>query len=230
MISVCLATYNGERFIRRQLDSILREIGAEDEVIISDDSSTDQTVEIIKGYDDARIRLFDHQQWHSPIFNFEHAIRQAKGDIIFLADQDDKWLVGRVARAMELHEKGCDLVLCNRVNMYEDFQYEQGRENPIKNTWTSIKKSPFVGCLMSIDRKVVDLALPFPKAIAMHDLWIGLLAQRNLRCGFVEEPLVEYNRHGESYIAKHRFSLCGKLKYRMQMYRLVRKREIERGL
>lgn len=229
MISVCIATYNGERFIRRQLDSVLSEIGPEDEVIISDDSSTDQTVEIIKGYDDARIRLFDHQQWHSPIFNFENAIRQAKGDILFLADQDDKWLAGRVAKAMELHKMGYNLVLCNRVNIYEDRQEVSGPENPIRSTWSTLKTSPFVGCLLSIDRKVVDLALPFPKTIAMHDLWIGLLAQRNLKCGFIEDPLVEYNRHGESYIAKHRFSLWGKLKYRWQMYWLVRKREKERG-
>lgn len=230
MISVCIATYNGERFIARQLDSVLSEIGAGDEVIVSDDSSTDKTVEIIKGYDDVRIKLFDHQQWHSPVFNFENAICHAKGDIIFLADQDDKWLSGRVVRAMELHKRGYDLVLCNRVNVYKDCRVVHGGGNPIKGTWSSIKKSPFVGCLLSIDRKVVDLALPFPKAIAMHDLWIGLLAQRNLQCGYIDEPLVEYNRHGESYIAKHRFSLYGKLKYRWQMYWLVREREIERGL
>ena len=84
--------------------------------------------------------------------------------------------------------------------------------------------------MTSFDRKVVDLALPFPDTIAMHDLWIGLLAQRNLRCGYLDEPLVEYNRHDESYIARHHFSLYAKLEYRWHMYRLVREREHERGL
>lgn len=230
MISVCIATYNGERFIRRQLDSVLREIGPEDEVVISDDSSTDHTLEIIRGYNDSRIRFFDHQQYHSPILNFENAINLAKGELIFLADQDDEWMPGRVSMALKLHHAGDNLVLCNRVNVYKDRREVNHMESPILNTWDSIKKSPFIGCMMSFDRKVIDLALPFPKKIAMHDLWIGLLAQRNLKCGYIDEPLVEYNRHEDSYIAKHKFSLYAKIKYRMQMYMLVRQREQERGL
>lgn len=230
MISVCIATYNGEKFIRRQLDSILSEIEPEDEVVISDDSSTDNTVEIIKSYRDTRIRIFDNQKFHSPIFNFENAIKQAKGNIIFLADQDDKWLEGRVKKAMELHKDGCNLVLCNRMNIYKDRREVHHTANPIKNTWSTLWQSPFVGCMTSFDRKVVELAMPFPKTIAMHDLWIGLLVQRNLKCGYIDEPLVEYNRHEESYIAKHHFSFVDKLKYRWNMYRLVRQREKERNL
>lgn len=230
MISICIATYNGERYIRRQLDTILSEIGTEDEVVISDDSSTDKTLELIKSYNDSRIRIFDHQQFHSPIFNFENAIKQAKGDIIFLADQDDKWLEGRVSKAMEMHRRGYNLVLCNRMNIYKDRTEVFHSDNPIKSTWRTLRKSPFVGCMTSFDRKVVELALPFPKDIAMHDLWIGLLAQRNLKCGYIDEPLVEYNRHEESYIAKHHFSLAAKLRYRWNMYWLVRQRERERNL
>ena len=230
MISVCIATYNGEKFIQRQLDSILQEIGPEDEIVISDDSSTDKTVVIIRNYKDPHIRILNHQQNHSPIFNFENAIRQAKGDIIFLADQDDKWLTGRVVKAMEMHETGYNLVLCNRKNIYSDRIEVHHPENPIKGTWNTMWKSPFVGCMMSFDRTVVDMVLPFQKSIAMHDLWIGLLAQRNLKCGYIDEPLVEYNRHDESYIAKHHFSTYAKLKYRWEMYRLVKQRERERNL
>lgn len=230
MISVCIATYNGERYIRCQLESILREIGHGDEVIISDDSSTDNTIEIIRSYQDSRIQIYGQQNWHSPIFNFENAIRHARGDIIFLADQDDKWLPGRVAKAKEMHAAGYNFVLCNRKNIYKDSNEVYHTDNPIKNTWNTLWKSPFIGCMMSFDRKVADLAQPFPKTIAMHDLWIGLLAQRNLRCGYIDEPLVEYNRHEESYIAKHHLSTCVKLRYRWQMYWLVRGRERERGL
>ena len=230
MVSVCIATYNGEQFIRCQLDSVLREISPEDEVVISDDSSTDKTVEIIRSYQDSRIRLFDHQEFHSPIFNFENAVKQAKGDIIFLADQDDKWLPGRVAKAMEMHANGYNLVLCNRINIYKDRTEVHHTVNPIKNTWSTLWKSPFVGCMTSFDRKVVDLVIPFPKTIAMHDLWIGLLAQRNLKCGYIDEPLVEYKRHEESYIAKHHFSTYAKLKYRWRMYWLVKQRERKRQL
>ena len=230
MISVCIGTFNGERYIKRQLDSVLSEIGMEDEVVISDDSSTDNTVELVRSYHDQRIKIFEHQDFHSPIYNFENAIKKANGDYIFLADQDDRWLDGRVSRAMEMHEAGCNLVLCNSINVYGESHSLRCSVNPIKDTWNTIIMSPFVGCMMSFDRKVLNLALPFPKAIAMHDMWIGLLAQRNLKCGYIEEPLVEYNRHDESYIAKHHFSIYAKLKYRWFMYWQVKQREKEREL
>lgn len=72
-ISVCMATHNGERFIRHQLESILCQLSADDELIISDDSSTDGTVGIINGFGDSRIRLFRDNTFYSPIFNFENA-------------------------------------------------------------------------------------------------------------------------------------------------------------
>lgn len=230
MISVCIATFNGERYIRRQLDSVLKETEPGDEVIISDDSSTDYTIDIVRSFQDPRIRIICGQQWHSPIFNFENAIRQARGEYIFLADQDDEWLPGRVSKAKDLHAAGYNLVMCNRRNVYKDRKVVCHTDNPVKGTWNTLWKSPFIGCMMSFDKNVADLALPFPKTIAMHDLWIGLLAQRNLRCGYIDEPLVEYNRHEESYIAKHHLSTYAKLRYRWQMYWLVRARERERGL
>ena len=91
MVSVCLASYNGEKFIKQQIDSILCQLGKHDEIIISDDSSTDRTVQIIKNYNDPRIKLIEDCKFQSPIFNLENALKQAKGDYIFLSDQDDFW-------------------------------------------------------------------------------------------------------------------------------------------
>ena len=227
MISVCIATYNGEKYLRQQVDSVLAQLGGEDELIISDDSSTDATIDIIKSYQDKRIKLFEKQTFHSPIFNFENAIKHASGEIIFLADQDDKWLSGRVERALEMHQQGYDLVLCNTRSIYTDY-VEEGRLNPFNRSyWMNLLKPAYVGCCMSFKRSILDIALPFPKAIAMHDLWIGLLAQRNFKCGFLEEPLIEYNRHDESFIAKHSFSLKKRIQYRWNMLRLVLQREKE---
>jgi glycosyltransferase involved in cell wall biosynthesis len=95
-ISVCMATHNGARFIRRQLETILTQLAPGDEVVISDDSSTDGTLEIIDSFDDPRIRLFTGNTFFGPIFNFENALRKAMGEIIVLADQDDIWLDGKV--------------------------------------------------------------------------------------------------------------------------------------
>ena len=102
MISVCMATYNGERFIVGQIRSILSQLNADDELIISDDGSTDDTTILIEGIGDKRITLLNGG-FHSPIKNFENAIKHAKGDVVYLSDQDDLWLPGRVEAALKLH-------------------------------------------------------------------------------------------------------------------------------
>ena len=111
MNSICIATYNGEKYIKEQLTSILSQINIDDEVIISDDGSTDQTTEIIKSLNDSRIKLIKGD-FHNFTFNFENAIKQAKGEYIFLADQDDVWLPNKYHEC--LHElKKYDLICHN---------------------------------------------------------------------------------------------------------------------
>ncbi len=83
MISVCMATYNGEKFLKKQIESILIQLDNNDELIISDDSSTDSSVDIIKSFNDDRIKLF-HSSFHDPIKYFENALNKATGDYIFL--------------------------------------------------------------------------------------------------------------------------------------------------
>ncbi len=96
-ISVCMATRNGEKYIKRQLESILIQLTPDDEVVISDDSSSDRTVNIIKGFSDHRIYLYENNTFFSPIFNIENALKKASGEIIVLSDQDDVWLDNKIA-------------------------------------------------------------------------------------------------------------------------------------
>ena len=98
--SVCIATFNGEKFIKEQLDSILCQLGVDDEIIISDDSSVDQTISIIESYKDKRIKIFVNQKFSSPIYNFENAIMKSRGDFIFLSDQDDIWQSDKVEKML----------------------------------------------------------------------------------------------------------------------------------
>ena len=95
-ISVCLATYNGEKFLKEQLDSILNQLESDDELIISDDGSKDKTLEIIRAYKDQRIRIFRNMNKHGVVFNFENAIQKSSGNIILLCDQDDVWFPNKV--------------------------------------------------------------------------------------------------------------------------------------
>ena len=78
MISVCMATHNGARFLPRQLETILEQLEDGDELVVSDDASTDATLDIVRACADPRIRLFGGNRFHSPVRNFEHALRQGR--------------------------------------------------------------------------------------------------------------------------------------------------------
>ena len=101
-ISVCIATYNGEKYIIKQLESILPQLREADEIVISDDSSSDRTIALIEQLNDPRIRILKDQKFRNPIYNFENAMLNAKGDFIFLSDQDDIWMPEKVAVQTEI--------------------------------------------------------------------------------------------------------------------------------
>ena len=89
--SICLATYNGEKYIQELLNSILCQIDINDEIIVSDDYSTDNTLTIIRSFNDFRIKIFMNQGKRGVVNNFGNALKYASGDYIFLCDQDDVW-------------------------------------------------------------------------------------------------------------------------------------------
>lgn len=205
MISVCIPTYNGEKYIKEQLDSILCQLSLDDEIIISDDSSTDKTLEIIKERKDSRIIILQGK-FHSPIFNLENALKKAKGDFIFTADQDDVWLKDRVKKTLACFEKSsANMVLCNAMIVNEKLQFSKKffkeNKNPLKSPifFNNLIHNNFLGCCLCFDRKILSKVLPFPRKIAMHDIWIGLVAACMFKCAYIEEPLILYRRHGGNF-------------------------------
>ena len=88
-IAVCMASYNGEKYIKEQLESILPQLGEDDDLIISDDGSKDNTYEIIRQFGDKRIKYIMNTGKHGSTYNFQNALKNADADIYFLADQDD---------------------------------------------------------------------------------------------------------------------------------------------
>lgn len=197
-ISVCMATYNGEKYIKEQLDSILSQIGQNDEVIISDDSSKDKTIEIIKSYYDGRIRLLENQNFKSPVYNFENALKKVKGDIIVLADQDDVWKDDKI-KTIKKYMQDYDLVLSDAYIIDEHgaviqesfYEINGSKSGFIKN----IVKNSYLGCTMAFNRKILLKALPFPKDLPMHDWWIGLIGEMYGNTYFIKDKLVMYRRH-----------------------------------
>ncbi len=198
MVSVCIATYNGEEFIQEQLNSILSQIGEGDEVIISDDNSTDLTIEKIKAVGDKRIKILN-ANYRNPIKNFENSLKHAKGEFIFLSDQDDVWLPNKYGCCLH-YLKDYDLVITDAIVVDEFlnqinpsfFEYYGSGLGVVKN----MLRSTYFGTCMAFNRKILDYSLPFPKTREIgHDLWIGLVAEIIGNVYFCKEQLLLYRRH-----------------------------------
>jgi glycosyltransferase involved in cell wall biosynthesis len=189
-----MATRNGEKFIKEQLASILSQLGPGDEVVISDDSSTDATVAIINSFADPRIRLLENNTFYNPIFNAENSLRQAKGEIIVLADQDDVWLDGKLRLVRERLGRAAGRV--RLLMMDGEIIDEHGavlagsifdsigvRGGVLRN----IYDNKYVGCCLAFTRELLEIAFPFPRRIPMHDMWLGILAELFGEVEFVRE-------------------------------------------
>jgi glycosyltransferase involved in cell wall biosynthesis len=200
-ISITMATYNGGKYIYAQLESILKQLSESDEVVISDDSSTDNTIEIIKNFKDKRIQLYEHNHFCSPVFNFENALKKASGDIIFLSDQDDIWLDNKVAVITKLLQS-YNLVVSDCVLVDESggvlrdsfFKLRDSGAGIIHN----LIKNSYIGCCMAFNREILERALPFPNNIEMHDMWIGIIGEFFGKTYFCKEKLVKYRRHNDN--------------------------------
>ena len=211
MISVCMACRNGEKFIGKQIQSILSQIGDEDELIISDDHSTDNTVKIVESFNDKRIKLYKHEppkikvkigkNFYYATANFENALKNASGDIIFLADHDDIWPEDKVKECLSALKK-CDFVQTNFSLINENDEVTNPKflnYNPIEHgLLKSLWISKMQGCTMAFNCKVLDKALPFPKKLMLHDAWLGLIAKKYFSTAFIDKPLLMYRRAGSN--------------------------------
>lgn len=195
-VSVCIASFNGADYIRTQLESILTS-AIVDEVIVSDDGSTDDTREIVRSISDSRIVLKEGPRM-GLIKNFEYALGLASGDIIFLSDQDDIWLPNKVDRVckllatVDLVVTDCFVVDQNLNVLSPSFFLLNGSKSGLLN---NLVHCGYLGCCLAFNRRVLDIAFPFPPDIAMHDWWIGLVAQKFGQVIFFNEPLSLYRRH-----------------------------------
>ncbi len=199
MISVCLACFNGEYYILDQVRSILNS-SLVDELVISDDGSTDSTLSLLAGIADPRVRVLEGPR-EGLIRNFEFLLTQARGDFIFLSDQDDVWYEGKVntmlrsLQSCSLVVSDCHIVDADRNIIFNSFFFKR---NSRPGLFNNLLRNSFLGCCMAFDRNVLNLALPFPHGVPMHDWWIGLVATAVGKVEFIHQPLMAYRRHGKN--------------------------------
>lgn len=228
-ISIAMATYNGEKYIKEQIDSILSNLEEKDELIISDDGSTDKTVEIIQAYQDKRIKLVNGPQ-KGVKQNFANAIAKCRGAYIFLSDQDDIWEENKVEKVLEVFEHSkCSLVIhdCTVIDnqykvLYDSFfKIRNSKKGIIKNIW----KNSYIGCCMCFEKRLIDNILPIPNTIEMHDQWIGILAEKKGEGSiFISDKLMKYRRHEANVSKMEHHSIFIMLKNRWNFLLQIMKR------
>lgn len=202
MISVCLASYNGEMYIQEQIYSILGQLGPNDELIISDDNSDDNTYNIVLGFNDSRIKWVNSTAGN-PSHNFANAISLAQGDYLFLSDQDDIWMPNKV-EVMCVYLREYDLVMhdaflvdskCNIVS--SSGIHSKPQKGLLQNF---IKNTMFTGCCMAFRREILLDLYPFPNKKVLHDWWIGMIAiMLGYKYLYIDDKLIKYRRHDANF-------------------------------
>lgn len=203
-ISVCMAAFNGSKYIKNQIDSILHQLGVADELIIVDDCSSDETVYIIKNFDDSRIRLMVNPVNIGVALTFNNALQMAEGEIIFLTDQDDVWYDFKVATVISFMEgNSVDLIVHDAVVVKDGVVLNKSIHDMIGRSAGIIPNmisNTFTGCCMAFRRDVLKYVLPIPARIGVyHDAWIGILSQAfRFKIALIKIPLMEFIRHGSN--------------------------------
>jgi glycosyltransferase involved in cell wall biosynthesis len=225
-ISVCMAAYNGERYIKAQLQSILQQLRPTDQVIVVEDASSDSTRQIVASFQDHRIQIIPHEINQGVLRSFEEAIRAASREVLFLSDQDDLWAPDRVLatlRIFQLHPAAnivvSDAALVSEQGLPIAPSYYAQLGGFRAGVLPNLVHCRYLGCTMAFRSRLRKQILPFPVGQSvLHDLWIGVL---NAFLGgetiYTDRPLVLYRRHPLNATGNHRLPLARQLKIRWNL-------------
>lgn len=205
-----MATYNGEKYIQAQLDSILNQSYNNIAIYISDDASTDRTFEILKQYQEQsphKIFLTQNDINIGFLKNFEKLLQKVDLPYIALSDQDDIWEQNKLELLMEVLEENevegstlliySDLKMISKEKVLERsfFQFRK-LSYPESNSFSRLMShSGVMGNTILMNKKVIDLALPFPDALKYHDYWLPLISKIYGETIVCNKALVNYRIH-----------------------------------
>lgn len=224
--SIVLATYNGEKYITEQLDSVFQQMNQNDEIIIFDDCSTDQTVflinQIFDKYRNLNKNLFINNMNCGPKKSFEKAMEIVSKEIVVLIDQDDIWLKDRLNRIKKILST-FDFCTLNSYhwnsNEEKSFKYSELTFNlvtPSNKILNNIIKPSFIGCHMAFKSSYLKFILPFPKVVYMHDMFIGIFSILTKKIYIDNSPSMIYRRHNGCFTPKNtsfNFKIAIRIRY-----------------
>lgn len=220
-VDILLATYNGEKYLKAQLDSILSQTYSNFRLLISDDSSTDNTKKILEEYKekDNRIILFLQKENLGVIKNFEFLLKKVDSKYYMFSDQDDIWKENKIEKSVKkIEATNSDLVYSDlevvdeNLNVtYDSYWKLKGIYNKIKkyNNFKSLYLNNFVtGCTLISKKELINKVLPLPTAskYVLHDYWIPLIISQKGKIDYIEEPLIKYRQHKNNKIGSKKRS------------------------
>ena len=218
MISIAMATYNGEKFIREQLDSILAQTITDWELIVCDDVSTDSTIAILEEYakKDGRIQIHKNKVNLGFKRNFEKAISLCSGDYIALCDQDDIWYSNHLEVLYNqignhsLSIGNSDIVNVNNQYLNKRMSDTDGIHFIPEDTKLLLYReffyaNPFQGASMLLKKDFALSCIPIPNEVHYHDTWISICACFADGLIYTYTPITRYRQHGKNVtIHNHR--------------------------
>lgn len=221
-IDILLATYNGEKYLKEQLDSILNQTYKNIRIIISDDCSKDTTPEILKEYQkkDDRIELHIQKNNLGVVKNIEFLLKEVKSPYYMLADQDDYWLPEKAEKSLEkLKEEKADLVfgdlevvdknLNTMYSSFNDYMLLTRKINKYINSYkVNYLYNCITGCTVLAKKETIEKIIPLPtnSKRLIHDHWIGLMVALNGKLAYVPEKYIRYRQHGNNEVGTEKIS------------------------
>lgn len=210
-IDILMATYNGEKYLSEQIDSIVGQTYQNWNLLIRDDNSSDGTLQILKKYEklDRRIKILRDNRGNLGIVkNFEELLKNSKSELIMFSDQDDIWFENKLDMYLKIAEK---LEFSGFLIHSEAALFNKNHENISKGSFISkkaVKKglenvffNYFVqGATILISKEIRDFIFPFPKEAYLHDRYIHLVSELFFERVFINQPLIYYRQHGNNQI------------------------------
>jgi len=221
-INILLSTYNGERYLKEQLDSLFYQTYKNIKIIVRDDGSTDKTLEILKAYD---VYLLEPHENIGPKKSFssllEYVLQNTDSNYFMFCDQDDVWEKDKIektlAKMQELEFQYEDTpllvhtdlkVVDEELKLIQNSFWKHEYINPSINSFNRLlMQNTITGCTVMINRKLAELCLPVPDGAIMHDWWIGLVASKFGKIGFINNGTILYRQHASNSIGAKGFRL-----------------------
>lgn len=220
-VDILLATYNGEKYLKEQIESILAQTYSEFRLLISDDCSSDNTKQILEEYEkkDKRVVLYFQKENLGVIKNFEFLLKKVENEYYMFSDQDDIWKKDKIEKSVKkIEETNSDLVYTDLEVVDENLNITcnsywklKGFYNKIKkyNNFKSLYLNNFItGCTILSKKRLIQDFLPLPNTskYVLHDYWIPLVISQKGKIEYIEEPLIMYRQHKNNKIGSKKRS------------------------